>query len=111
MLVPMERRPWALVAGLAVLIVVALAMTNPDKKAFAAAYADRLNNEVVSASDPIGRLLGGLTQNAIEAALEAQARRQNYLVASVYTVPMAGPDLRALGILGHFVPLQTPTAR
>ncbi len=106
----MNRRPWALVAGLAVLIVVALAMSNPDKKAFAAAYADRLNNQVVSASDPIGKLLGGLTQNAIEAALEAQARRQNYLVASVYTVPMAGPDLRVLGILGRFIALQAPSS-
>ncbi len=106
----MDRRPWALVAGLAVLVVVALAMSNPDKKAFAAAYADQLNNQVVSASDPIGRLLGGLTQNAIEAALESQARRKNYLVASVYTVPMAGPDLRVLGILGRFVTLQTPSS-
>jgi hypothetical protein len=106
----MDRRPWALVAGLVVLVVVALAMSNPDKKAFAAAYADRLNNQVVSATDPIGRLLGGLTQNAIEGVLEAQTRRQNYLVASVYTVPMAGPDLRVLGILGRFVPLQTPSS-
>ena len=107
----MDRPRWALPAALAALLVVAFVMTNPDKKAFTTAFADRLNSQVVSANDPIGQLLGGLTQNAIQGVLENQTRRTNYLVASVYTVPMAGPDLRVLGVLGHFITLQQPSSR
>jgi len=110
----MPPRRWALPAALAVLMLVAMAMTNPDRQAFAATYADRLNSEVTANSGltgPFGQLLGGLTQNALESALSAQARRQNYLVVSVYTVPMAGPDLQALGLLGHFITLQRPSLR
>ncbi len=110
----MRSPRWALPAALAVLLLVAMAMTNPDRHAFATAYADRLNRDVTAhsgLSGPFGELLGGLTQNALEGALAAQARRQNYLVASVYTVPMSGPDLRALGLLGHFITLQEPSMR
>jgi hypothetical protein len=109
----MDPRRWALPAALAVLLVVAFAITNPDKRAFATAYADRLNTEVTSQSGltgPFGQLLGGLTQTAIEGLLMSQTQRQDYLVASVYTVPMAGPDLRVLGVLGHFITLQQPSS-
>jgi len=110
--VGMTTPRWALPLALFVLLVVAFAMTNPDKGQFANTYADRLNAQLTQHSGltgPFGQLLGGVTQNALQAALESQARRQNYLVASVYTVPMSGRDLRALGILGHFYTLQAPS--
>lgn len=102
---------WALPLGLFLLLVVAFAITNPDKEQFASAYADKMNSQLTAQSGltgPLGQLLGGVTQNAIQAALKSQARRENYLVASVYTVPMSGPDLRVLGVLGHFYTLQAP---
>lgn len=110
----MATRRWALPAALVVLLIVAMAMSNPDKKAFASTYADRLNRDVTAhsgLSGPFGELLGGITQNALEGVLLAQAQRQDYLVASVYTVPMSGQDLRALGFLGHFITLSQPPMR
>lgn len=110
----METRRWALPVALLVLLVVAFAMTNPDKEAFAATYADRLNSQVsaqAGLSGPIGQLVGGLTQSAIQGVLAAQATRQNLVVASIYTVPMAGPDLRVLGVLGHFITLEQPNMK
>ncbi len=110
----MRTPRWALPLALVALLVVAFAMSNPDTRQFAASYADRLNTQLTAQSGlsgPLGQLLGGVTQNAIESALSSQARRRNYLVASVYTVPMAGPDLRALGLLGHFITLQSPSGQ
>jgi hypothetical protein len=105
---------WALPLALVALLIVAFAMTNPDKGQFAATYADRFNAQLAAQAGltgTVGQILGGVTQNAIEAALSAQAKRQNYLVASVYTVPMSGPDLRVLGVLGHFYTLQKPSSQ
>jgi methylaspartate ammonia-lyase len=96
------------IAVLIALLAAVLVLTNPDREAFAMAYADRLNEEVadqLGLQGPLGELLGGVTQSALEAAIAQQARRTDYLVASVYTLPAAGEDLRVLGVLGQFVRL------
>lgn len=91
-----------------VLIVVVLFMSNPDEEAFAARYADEINAELARDLDltgPVGQLLGGVSQSLIQDTLEQQTRRENYLLASVFTIPMAGEDLRVLGIAGRFIEL------
>lgn len=91
-----------------VLIVVVLFLSNPDTEAFAARYADRINTELAQDLDltgPVGQLLGGVSQSLIADALEEQTRRDNYLVASVFTLPQAGEDLRVLGVAGRFISL------
>ena len=91
-----------------VLLVVVLYFSNPDSEDFAARYADEMNAELASELDlsgPVGQFLGGVSQSFIQDALEEQTRRENYLLASVFTLPMAGEDLRVLGIAGTFVEL------
>jgi hypothetical protein len=99
-----------LVIGVSVaLVIVVLYLSNPDTEAFAAHYADRINAEVareLGFSGPVGQLLGGVSQTFIQDALERQTRRADYLIASVFTVPTAGEDLRALGIAGRFISLK-----
>ena len=93
---------------LVVLLAALLVFTNPDPEHFARAYADELNAEVaqeLGLDGPLGELLGGVTQAALERAIEREAQRTNYVVASVYTLPAAGEDVRVLGVLGQFVQL------
>lgn len=97
-----------IVAVLVILLAAMLVTTNPDREQFARAYADDLNAEVareLGLRGPLGELIGGVTQAALEQAIEQEAQRTNYVVASVYTLPAAGEDVRVLGILGQFFPL------
>ena len=97
------------VAAVLLLAVLGLlGLTNPTTEQFAIRYADRINAELAAdlgLEGPVGDLLGGLTQRAIEGALVEQTRRSNYGIASVFTVPRGGEDLRVLGIAGQFVTL------
>jgi hypothetical protein len=90
------------------LVIVLLYLSNPDTEAFAARYADDLNAEVareLGITGQVGQLLGGVSQALIQDALERQTRRADYLIASVFTVPTGGEDLRVLGIAGRFISL------
>lgn len=93
---------------LAVALVAALALTNPSEDRFAAVYADRANAELVrelGLSGVVGELLGGFAHGAIETALAERVERRDLGVASLFTLPRPGEDVRALGVLGRIVPL------
>lgn len=107
----MTRRSWLLPTALAVLLVAALALTNPGPDAFAAHYGDRLNREVTTQAGldgALGELIGGVTQTALEGVLRDQVRRTDLGIASLYRLPLAGDDLEAIGVLGRFVTIQGP---
>lgn len=107
----MTRRSWLLPTALAVLLVAALALTNPGPDAFAAHYADRLEREVTAQAGwtgTLGELLGGVTQAALEGVLRDQVRRTDLGVLSIYRLPLAGEDLEAVGVLGRFLTVQGP---
>lgn len=93
----------------AVLVVLAaLAATNPDRDDFARSYADRASAAVLAdleAEGPLADLLGGAAQTLLESALSDVVHRRELLVASVYTVPTGGRDPVYLGVAGTFVPL------
>lgn len=96
------------IAVLVIVLAGVFVYTNPDRQDFARVYADRLNAEIadqLGLQGPLGNLIGGVTQSALESAIEQEVRRTNYLVASVFTLPAAGEDLRVLGLLGQFVRL------
>jgi hypothetical protein len=90
------------------LVIVLLYLSNPDTEAFTARYADDLNVEVareLGLTGQVGQLLGGVSQALLQDALERQARRDDYLIASVFTIPTSGEDLRVLGVAGRFISL------
>lgn len=100
------KRPLLLV--LAVLLAGVLALTNPTEERFAEAYAGRVQTELLRELEldgTIGNVLSGFARPALESALADGVRRDDLFVASVYTLPLTGEDLRALGILGRFVTL------
>ena len=92
-----------------VLVVLgALAATNPTRDDFARYYADRASAAVVEdleAEGPWADLLGGAAQSLLQSALSDVVHRRELLVASVYTVPTGGRDPVYLGVAGMFVPL------
>lgn len=97
-----------LVAIPVLLILVVLFVSNPDEAEFAAKYADDINTELareLELTGAVGQLLGGLSQTLIQDAIEQQTRRENYGVASVFTLPRAGEDLRVVGIAGQLIAL------
>lgn len=97
-----------IIAILSILLAAVLVLTNPDEQDFARAYADRLNAELadeIGLRGPVGDIIGGVTQRALESALAEEVRRTDYLVASVFRLPAAREDLRVLGFLGQFVTL------
>ena len=98
------------VVWIAIVLVVlgALAATNPSRDDFARYYADRASAAVVddlAAEGPWADLLGGAAQSLLESALRDVVHRRELLVASVYTVPTGGRDPVYLGVAGMFVPL------
>ncbi|MCA9838720.1 MAG: DUF4359 domain-containing protein [Trueperaceae bacterium] len=93
------------------LVVGGLYLSNPTKEQFSRQYADKVNADLAKSlglediGGPVGDFIGGLSQNVIEEALKAQVREENYLLASVFTLPTTGEDVRVLGIAGQFVTL------
>lgn len=91
--------------------VGALYLSNPTKEDFSRQYADKVNADLAKGlgldgvGGPVGDFIGGLSQSVIEEALKAQVRQENYLLASVFTLPTTGEDVRVLGIAGQFVTL------
>ncbi len=89
-------------------LVGVLTLSNPTTEDFSQRYADEINRDVAAElglSGSLGNLLGNATQALIEEALVQETRRNNYVVASVFSVPLSGEDLRVLGIAGQFIPL------
>ncbi len=88
-----------------------LYLSNPSKDAFSLQYADKVNEDVAkdlgltNIGGPIGDFLGGLSQNVIQEAIKSQVKEQDYLLASVFTLPTSGEDIRVLGIAGQYIPL------
>jgi hypothetical protein len=100
---------------LLVALVVVLAVTNPGPEAFGA-FAEEVaaeQIEAVAAGVPAGGLLGELGGLAAGQLVRRYADRDNYLVASVYTLDLDGRareegDWRFLGVAGRFFELQRP---
>lgn len=96
---------------LSIALVGVLTFSNPTTEDFSQRYADEMNRDVVQAlglSGDLGNLLGGATQNLIAEVLARETVRNNYVVASVFNVPLPGEDLRVLGVAGQFIPLNQP---
>ncbi|MEX2501024.1 MAG: hypothetical protein WD336_01500 [Trueperaceae bacterium] len=92
-------------------VLLALAFTNPDRDAFASAFAERAGTEIAAELEltgPLGAALSGAGRAVVEAALRDQVVRRDYLVASTYTLPAGGEDPVYLGIAGTFLQLRGP---
>ncbi len=93
------------------LVVGGLYLTNPTTDDFARQYADKANDElakdlgVEGVGGVVGDFIGGISQSVIEEALKSQVNHKNYLLASVFTVPTSGQDVRVLGIAGQYISL------
>jgi hypothetical protein len=100
---------------LLVALVVVLAFTNPGPEAFGEFAEDVAGERIGSVAEglPAGGLLGELGGLAAGQIVRRYADRDNYLVASVYTLDLDGrareaEDWRFLGIAGMFFELQRP---
>jgi hypothetical protein len=106
---------------LVVLAVVGalLLSTNPGPEAFERFVAEEVSREVQALPGGVTELpgvlgdLGAVGGAALGRLARSQARRDNYHVASVYTLDLSGgrregEQWRFLGILGRFVELERP---
>lgn len=100
---------------LLVALVVVLAVTNPGPDAFAEFAEDTVADEIGAVADdlPAGGLLGDLGGLAAGQLVRRYADRDNYFVASVYTLDFDGrareeEEWQFLGIAGLFFELQRP---
>jgi hypothetical protein len=107
----------SLLAGVGLVLLAILNPQMDDFEDFAAKHlraqvADRLEKRLGNEST-LGRLLAGPGMDLASRYLDRFSTRKNYVVASVYTVDLDGPDAnelewRFLGIGGRFVPLEGP---
>lgn len=100
--------------------LVLLAILNPQMKDFEEFAAEHLRAQItphlekrLGTESALGRALAGAGVDLASQYLDRFATRKNYVVASVYTVDLDGPDAnemewRFLGIGGRFVPLEGP---
>ena len=98
-------------------LVVVLAVTNPGPDAFAEFAEDNVAAEIGAVTDdlPAGSLLGDLSGLAAGRLVRRYADRDNYFVASVYTLDLDGrareeEEWTFLGIAGLFFELQRPAS-
>jgi hypothetical protein len=98
-----------------VALIAVLATTNPDEDAFGEFAEDIVAEEIGTRAEdlPAGGLLGELGGIAAGQLVRRYADRDNYVVASVYTLDLDGRareegDWRFLGIAGMFFELQRP---
>jgi len=104
--------------ALLVVLLATLALFNPKPDDFNAFVQQRMQDTISDrAREAGGGLLGdigGAIGGTLAGALARHtAERDNYLVASVYTIDMDGDEQNAeewrfLGIAGQFIPLHTP---
>ena len=100
--------------GLLLLIALGLALTNPDRDAFAAFVENNVAEQIAAETGGTpGGLLGELGGLAASRIAQSVARRDNYVVASVYTLDLDGrtrdaEDWTFLGIGTLFIELHRP---
>ena len=100
-----------------VLILVLLAVFNPDEsdfKAFVRDHAGEMVGERVGGG-ALGDVLGGLGGGLAADAVMRVTRRDNYYIFSTYTVNLDGPageaqEWKFLGIATQFIELKRPDA-
>ena len=94
---------------LVLLVVGVLFYTNPDQQDFAVFLSEYVQDELAEGTpgeSELGRTFRkGLGQIAGSAASRL-AQREDHIVASVYTLDIAGSTHRFLGIAGQFIPLK-----
>ncbi|MEM1043411.1 MAG: DUF4359 domain-containing protein [Bacteroidota bacterium] len=102
---------------LLVALVVVLAVTNPGPDAFADFAEDNVADQLEARLDdvPGAGLLSGIGSLAAGELVKRFAERDNYLVASVYTLDLDGrareaEHWRFLGVAGLFVEIGRPAS-
>ncbi len=101
-------------------VVGTLAVFNPGEDDFRVFVREKASETVTDlARDTGGGLLGGVIASASGRLAEAFAshavQRDNYVVMSVYTIDLDGPEhdrqeWRFLGVAGQFIPLKKPAS-
>ena len=97
-----------LFASFIVVVTAALYFTNPDQTAFAEYMAEYVQTELADdtpGETEIGRKLRAGLGEIAGAAAERMATREDFQVASVYTIELMGDSHRFLGVAGQFFPL------
>ncbi len=98
-------------------LVVVLAVTNPGPDAFAEFAEDNVAEQIGAMAEalPAGGLLGDLGGMAAGRIIRRFADRDNYLVASVYTLDFdgrarEGEEWKFVGIATLFFEIQRPAS-
>ena len=101
-----------------VILVGTLALFNPSREDFRAYAQERMQDTISDEARRAGGGLFGDVAGAVAGTLagalaDRTVRRDNYLVFSLYTVDLDGPNREAqewrfLGIAKQFIPLKKP---
>ena len=122
----MKVKAFVGIAGLG-LLVAGLMATNPGQDRYNAFAAETLQNEVRSSFcqgkeldswlGDLGKALGNICEAAIEQGslvgeedlknfIDDNTQRQNFWVFSLYTTEIPALQVKSLGILNRFIPIQ-----
>lgn len=94
---------------LLVVLLVLLAVTNPDRHDFKKFVEDRLNkaySESASA-ERLGEKLGLQTSRLASSVVDGMTEHKNFLLFSLFEIPLVEKEYKYLGIGTIFIPLQS----
>lgn len=91
-----------------ILLLAGLYFLNPNRDDFKSFVQDRLHEEIEKSGNDseISDFLEGSASTLAAGVVERMTERKDFLLFSIYEIPMADKDYKYLGVCKLFIPLQ-----
>jgi hypothetical protein len=92
-----------------IVLLAALAFTNPDRQDFKAFVEERLNEAYRErgSAEKLGERIGQQTSRLAAGVVDSMTEHKNFVLFSLFEIPLVEKEYKYLGIGTLFIPLQS----